>query len=53
MPNVEELVDGVSQIVTAKEIGTLYFIVFDLKYAYSQLKLTTKTAKQCNFNIVE
>ena len=52
MPNVDELLDGVSQIVTANTNGTLYFSVLDLKYAYSQLKLTAETAKQCNFNII-
>ena len=44
MPNVEELIDGVSWIVSAKAVGTLNVTVFDLKYAYSQLKLTTETA---------
>ena len=52
MPNVEELLDGVSQIVTAQTAGTLFFTVLDLKYAYSQLKLSPQTARQCNFNIV-
>ena len=52
MPNVEELLDGVSQIVTAQAAGTLFLTVLDLKYAYSQLKLTPQTARQCNFNIV-
>ena len=52
MPNVDELLDGVSQIVTAKTVGTLYFTVLDLKYAYSQVRLNAETAKQCNFNIV-
>ena len=52
MPNVEELLDGVSQIVTAQAAGTLFFTVLDLKYAYSRLKLTPQTARQCNFNIV-
>ena len=52
MPNVDELIDGVSQIVTENKSGTLYFTVLDLKYAYSQLKLAANTAKQCNFNIV-
>ena len=53
MSNVDELIDGVSQIVTAKTLGTLYFTVLDLKYAYSQFRLTAETAKECNFNIVE
>ena len=52
MPNVEELLDGVSQIVTAQTAGTLFFTVLDLKYAYSQSKLIPQTARQCNFNIV-
>ena len=52
MPNVEELLDGVSQIVSANTVGMLYFTVLDLKYAYSQIKLNAETAKQCNFNIV-
>ena len=51
MPNVDELLDGVSQVVTAKTVGTLY-TVLDLKYAYNQLRLTADTAKQCNFSIV-
>ena len=38
--------DGVSQIITANRK------VLDLKYAYSQLKLTAETAKQCNFKII-
>ena len=44
MPNVDELLDGVSQIVTANAAGTLYFTVLDIKYAYSQLKLTAETS---------
>ena len=48
MPNVDELLDGVSQIVTTKTTGTLSFTVLDLKYAYSQIKLTAETAKQCS-----
>ena len=32
MPNVDELIDGVSQIITATAEGTLYFTVLDLKY---------------------
>ena len=52
MLNVDELMDGISQIITARAAGTLYFTVLDLKYAYSQIRLTADTAKQCNFNIV-
>ena len=52
MPNLHKLLDGVSQIASAKAVGTLYFTVLDLKDAYSQLKLTAAKAKQPNFNIV-
>ena len=51
MPNVNELIEEVSQIVTKNKEGTFYFTVLDLKYAYSQLKLAADTAKQCNFNL--
>ena len=52
MPNVDELIEGVSEIIRENKEGTLYFTVLDLKYVYSQLKLAADTAKQCNFNIV-
>ena len=52
MPNLYELLDGVSQIVTAKAAGSLYFRVIVLKKTCSQMKLSANTAKQCNFNIV-
>ena len=52
LPKVDELPDGVSQIVTANAVGTLSFTVLGLKYAYSQLKLTAETSKQYNFIIV-
>ena len=41
-----------SQIVTANTTGTLYFTLLDLKYAYSQSRLTAETAKHGNYNIV-
>ena len=52
MPNVDLPIDGVSQIVSEKKEGTLYFTVVDLKHAYSQINLAADTARQCNFNIV-
>ena len=52
MPNVAELIEGVSQVITAKTAGTLYFTVLDFNYAYGQIRLTADTAKQCNFIIV-
>ena len=38
--------------MTARAAGTLFFTELDLKNSYSQLNLTTQTARQCNFNIV-
>ena len=35
MPNVDKLLDGVSQRVTANTVGSLYFTLIDLKYAYN------------------
>ena len=52
MPNVDELINGMSQIKTGNKKGTLYSTLLDLKYAYSQLNLVADTARQCNFNIV-
>ena len=49
--NVDELVDWVSQVITAKAASSLYFKVLDLKYAYSQIRSTADRAKQGNFNI--
>ena len=52
MPNVDELIDGVSQVITVKAAGSLYFTVSVLKYAYSQIRSNTDRAKKGNFNIV-
>ena len=52
VPNVDELIDEVSQIVTENKKGTLDFTVLDLKHACSQLNFAANTVKQCNFNIV-
>ena len=52
MPNVDESLDGVSQLVTVITAGTLYFTVLDLKHTDSQIRLNAETSKQCNFNIV-
>ena len=51
MPNLDNFIDGVSQIVTEKKEGELYFNMLDLKNVYSQLKLAADTARQCNFVI--
>ena len=55
MPNNENLLDSISQIITdykTEPADNIYFSTKDLKYAYSQLNLHPDTAKHCNFNIV-
>ena len=55
MPNIETLMDSISQIITnyrTEPADKIYFSTIDLKYAYSQLNPHPETAKHCNFNIV-
>ena len=55
MPNIETLMDSISQITTdykTEPAYKIYFSTIDLKYAYSQLNLHPETAKHCIFNIV-
>ncbi len=52
MPNIDELIDKIGQIITSKRPGQVWFTVLDLKYAYGQLSLSPETAAQCNFSIV-
>ena len=55
MPNIETLMDSISQIITdykTEQADTIYFSTIDLKYAYSQLNLHPETAKNCTFNMV-
>ena len=55
MPNIETLLDSMSQIITdykTKPADTFYFSTIDLKYAYSLMNYYPETAKHCNFNFV-
>ncbi len=52
MPNIDELVDQIAQIITSKKSGTVWFTTVDLAYAYGQLLLAWETAKHCNFSVV-
>ena len=55
MPNIETLMDSISQIKTdykTEPAEKIYISTIDLKYVYSQLNLHPATAKRCNFNIV-
>ena len=52
MPNINELYDGVSQIIAEKKSGNVYFTTLDFTYAYGQVALEQKTSEQCNFSLV-
>ena len=55
MPNIETLIDSISQITIyykTEPADRIYFSTIDIKYAYSQLNLHPNTAKNCNSNIV-
>ena len=52
MPNTEELVDTIEQLISEKKQGEMYFTTMDLTYAYGQLPLSEETSVHCNFSLV-
>ena len=52
MPNIDSLIQTISQTLSTAPQETAYFTTLDLQYAYSQLNLHNDTARHCNFNIV-
>ena len=52
MPNVDSLIQTISQTLSTAPQETAYFTTLDLQYAYSQLNLHSDTARHCNFNLV-
>ena len=52
MPNIDELIDGVSQIIAEKKSRIVYFTKLDFTYAYGQVALEQKTSEQCIFSLV-
>ena len=52
MPNFDELVDGINQIIAERKPGNVYFTTLDFTYAYGQVSLEQKTSEQCNFSLV-
>ena len=55
MPNIETLIDSISEILTdykSEPADKIYISTIDLKFAYSQLNVHPDTAKHCNFSIV-
>ena len=52
MPNIDELVDGISQIIAERKAGNVSFTTWDFTYAYGQVFLEKETSEQCNFSLV-
>ena len=52
MPNIDELVDGISQIIAERKAGDVYFTTLDFTYAYGQESLGKKTSERCNLSFV-
>ena len=52
MPNIDELVDGISQIIAERKAGDVYFTNLDFTYAYGQVFMEQKTSEQCNVSLV-
>ena len=52
MPNIDSLIQTISQTLSNAPQETAYFTAIDLQYAYSQLNLHSDTARHCNFNLV-
>ena len=50
IPNIPELIDSAAQIITSNVPGSVWLTSLNLKYAFSQIKLTYTTSSQCNFS---
>ena len=52
MPNIQKLIDSAAQIITKDVPGKVCFTSLDLKYAFSQLPLSSVTSSHFNLNIL-
>ncbi len=54
MPNIDEIFDNISQIITSRKNKTdsVWFTMLDFRYAYGQNPLSPETSQQCHFSIV-
>ena len=52
MPNIDSLIQTISQTRSTAPQETTYIMTLHLQYAYSQLNLHSDTARHCNFNLV-
>ena len=44
MPNIDEMMNGISQIIAERKDGEVYVATFEFKYAYGQVTLEAKQA---------
>ena len=51
MPNVEELLNQISNELSRNDHDSIWISVIDLDYAYGQMKLALETSKHCNFAV--
>ena len=52
MSNSHELINSAAHVITRNVPGKVWFTSLDLKYAFSQLPLSSLTSSHCNFNIL-
>ena len=52
MPNLLEQLDVAAQTINSNSSGEAFFTSLDLKYAFSQLKVSDSFSNHCNFNVV-
>ena len=52
MPNIDELVHGISEIIAERKAGDVNFTTLDFTYTYEQVALDQKTKKQFKKSIV-
>ena len=52
MPNIQDLIDSAAQIISSDVPGLVWFTSLDIKYAFSQIKLSKLISSHCNFDII-
>ena len=52
MPNLDNLMEQVAEIMNSTDEGEVRFTSLDMKYAYGQTELHPETAQHCNFQII-
>ena len=52
MPNLDNLMEQVAEIINREKEGEVKFTSLDMMYAYCQTELHLETARHCNFQII-